>query len=108
MVDTSCEYDDRKVMWVSTDERRMITRMMKLAAQYPDEVEIIARPENNDGCLYMKCPANWLFIRHPRKVEMSEERKEAMREQLRRWRNQPDDLPFDENDEEFDDEEDEE
>ena len=30
-METCCEYTD-SVMWVSTDERRMITRMMKLIA----------------------------------------------------------------------------
>ena len=52
-METCCEYTD-SVMWVSTDERRMITRMMKLIAEHPDETEIIKRPEENDGCLYCK------------------------------------------------------
>lgn len=42
-METCCEYTD-SVMWVSTDERRMITRMMKLIAEHPDETEIIKRP----------------------------------------------------------------
>ena len=60
-METCCEYTD-SVMWVSTDERRMITRMMKLIAEHPDETEIIKRPEENDGCLYCKVPATWLKI----------------------------------------------
>ena len=32
-METCCEYTD-SVMWVSTDERRMITRMMKLIAEH--------------------------------------------------------------------------
>lgn len=55
-METCCEYTD-SVMWVSTDERRMITRMMKLIAEHPDETEIIKRPEENDGCLYCKVPS---------------------------------------------------
>ena len=62
-METCCEYTD-SVMWVSTDERRMITRMMKLIAEHPDETEIIKRPEENDGCLLQStvnvvedCPA---------------------------------------------------
>ena len=69
-METACEYDDRKIMWVSTDEQKWKTRLLKLAEQYPEETEIIRRPENNDGCLYMKCPAKWLSIRPPRKVNM--------------------------------------
>ena len=60
-METCCEYTD-SVMWVSTDERRMITRMMKLIAEHPDETEIIKRPEENDGCLYCKVPSTWLKI----------------------------------------------
>ena len=73
-METCCEYTD-SVMWVSTDERRMITRMMKLIAEHPDETEIIKRPEENDGCLYCKVPSTWLKIAPPVKREMSDEQK---------------------------------
>ena len=74
---TRCEYTD-SVMWVSTDERRMITRMMKLIAEHPDETEIIKRPEENDGCLYCKVPSTWL------KIAPLPERSEAQKEAARR------------------------
>ena len=85
-IETSVGYDDRKIMWVSTDERRMITRMLKLAEQYPEEVQILAMPETNDGCLYMKCPASWLYIRHPKKMNITDEQKAAAAERLRKAR----------------------
>ena len=61
----------------------MITRMLKLAEQYPEEVQILAMPETNDGCLYMKCPASWLVIRHPKRVSLTDEQKAATAERLR-------------------------
>lgn len=76
-METCCEYTD-SVMWVSTDERRMITRMMKLIAEHPDETEIIKRPEENDGCLYCKVPAMWL------KIAPQPARSEAQKEAARR------------------------
>ena len=91
IVETACEYLDDKVMRISTDERRMINRMMKLAEQYPDEVEIIERPETNDGCLYMKCPADWLLIRHPKKMNYTEEQRAAMAERIKNIRVPKDD-----------------
>lgn len=91
IVETACEYLDDKVMRVSTDERRMINRIMKLAEQYPDEVEIIERPETNDGCLYMKCPADWLLIRHPKKMNYTEEQRAAMAERIKNIRVPKDD-----------------
>ncbi len=80
-METCCEYTD-SVMWVSTDERRMITRMMKLIAEHPDETEIIKRPEENDGCLYCKVPAMWLKIAPPVKREFTDEQKEKFRKNL--------------------------
>lgn len=56
-METCCEYTD-SVMWVSTDERRMITRMMKLIAEHPDETEIIKRPEENDGLPLLQSAVN--------------------------------------------------
>ena len=72
-METCCEYTD-SVMWVSTDERRMITRMMKLIAEHPDETEIIKRPEENDGCLYCKVPSTWLKIAPPVKMNKRRQR----------------------------------
>ena len=101
-METSTGYDDRKIMWVSTDERRMITRMLKLAEQYPEEVQILAMPETNDGCLYMKCPASWLVIRHPKRVSLTDEQRAAAAERMRKWR---ENRNADESDEEPEDEE---
>lgn len=91
IVESAFEYDEDKVMRISTDERRMITRLMKLAEQYPDEVEIIERPETNDGCLYLKCPADWLLIRHPKKMNYSDEQRAEMAERMKNIRVPKDD-----------------
>lgn len=86
-METCCEYTD-SVMWLSTDERRMITRMMKLIAEHPDETEIIKRPEENDGCLYCKVPAMWLKIAPPVKREMSDEQKAAASQRMQKLNEQ--------------------
>ena len=86
-METCCEYTD-SVMWVSTDARRMITRMMKLIAEHPDETEIIKRPEENDGCLYCKVPSTWLKIAPPVKREMSDEQKAAASQRMQKLNEQ--------------------
>ena len=86
-METCCEYTD-SVTWVSTDERRMITRMMKLIAEHPDETEIIKRPEENDGCLYCKVPSTWLKIAPPVKREMSDEQKAAASQRMQKLNEQ--------------------
>ena len=85
-MEVACEYDDRKIMWVSADEKKMINRMLKLKEQYPDKVEILRMPETNDGCIYAKCPAEWLSIRPPKKMNYTEEQREANAERLRKAR----------------------
>ena len=81
-METQCGYLDYKVMWVSTDEKKWINRLLKLAAQHPDEVTIRALPDENDGCLYLKCPAEWLKIAPPRRLNLTEEQRIARVEAL--------------------------
>lgn len=69
-------------------QRRMITRMMKLIAEHPDETEIIKRPEENDGCLYCKVPSTWLKIAPPVKREMSDEQKAAASQRMQKLNEQ--------------------
>ena len=85
-METACEYLDNKVMWVSTDERKWITRLLKIAKEHPDEVEIIRLPEDNDGCLYLKCPASYLKISPPIKRNMTEEQRIASSERMKLMR----------------------
>lgn len=76
-METACGYLDDKVMWVSTDEKRMINRLLKIADEHRDEVEILAIPEENDGCLYLKCPADWLKITPPRHLNLTDDQRVA-------------------------------
>lgn len=86
-METNCEYTD-KTMWVSTDERWLINRLLRFKEQRPNEVEIIAYPENNDGCLYCKVPADWLKITPPAKRELTEEQKAKAKERMENmWKN---------------------
>ena len=85
-METACEYLSDKVMWVSTDEDKWKRRFLKWAEEYPEEVTIKRRPEENDGCLYLSCPATWLRIRPPIKRNMTEEQRKANTERLRRAR----------------------
>lgn len=81
-METCCEYTD-KTLFVSSDHQKWINRIRKLSEQYPDEVTIKNRPEENDGCICATMPSEWLRISPPRKVEMSEEQKAELSERLR-------------------------
>lgn len=81
-METCCEYTD-KTLFVSSDHQKWINRIRKLSEQYPDEVIIKNRPEDNDGCICATMPSEWLRISPPRKVDLSEERKAELSERLR-------------------------
>ena len=85
-METCFNYCDTKKGFFSSDERKWINRIEKLIEEYPDQIRVIARPETNDGCIYVELPAEWLKIQPKRKVEMTEEQKDVLRERLARLR----------------------
>lgn len=82
-METACGYLDDKVMWVSTDEQKWITHLMKLKKEHPDEVSIVQEPKRNGGCLYLKCPASWLKIQPPFKRNLSDEQRAILSERMK-------------------------
>lgn len=81
-METCCEYTDKERMYLSTDERRLITRILRFYEKHPDDVTILKRPEENDGCLYCIVPPSWLKITPPVKREMTEEQRRASSERM--------------------------
>jgi len=84
-METACEYTD-ETMVVSTDERWLINRILKFKEQRPDDITIIRLPENNDGCLYCKMPANWLKISPPAKRNLTDEQRKEIGQRLQNCR----------------------
>ena len=70
---------------VTLSQGRYKTKVEKLAKERPDECKILAR--NLDGTILAHVPTSWVKISPPRKVEMSENRKEELRKQLANARN---------------------
>lgn len=67
------------VAFFSSNEKKWINKIYALAKQYPDECIIIAEPQNNDGTIYCKLPQKWLAIHIPRKLNLTDEQREARR-----------------------------
>lgn len=82
-METCCEYLDDKVMWVSSDQQKMINKVRKLAEQFPTQVNIKCQPEQNDGCIYATMPADWLKLTPPRHIEMTDEQRKAASERMK-------------------------
>ena len=87
LIETSIEYVtiDNYATFCS-GERKWITKINKLQEQYPNEVQIIIPPENNGGIVLAHIPKSWLKVSPPKKVNMTEERKQQLAENLKRVR----------------------
>ena len=92
-METCFNYCDKDHGFFSSDEQKWINKIRKLKEQYPEEIRIIAEPETNDGCIYCELPTSWLKIQPKRKIELTEEEKDALRERLARGRQASSELP---------------
>lgn len=87
MSETSCTYSNGSALYFSSDERRWINKIRKLKEEYPDQIEILAEPEANDGCIYCTVPSAWLKIKPPvKRAPLSEEQKTQARERMMKAR----------------------
>ena len=82
-METACSYTDDWA-WFSSDERKWVTKIRKLAEQYPDKVIIKRQPEDNDGCIYAKVPASWLKIQPKYTRNYSDEQRAIYAEMARK------------------------
>ena len=85
-METCINYTDKEKAWVSSDERRWITKIRKLAEQKPDDVTIIRQPEENDGCIYATLPVCWVEIRAKTRRELSDEERLVLADRLAKMR----------------------
>lgn len=93
-METSFSYCEKDYAFFSTDERKWITKIRKLAIQHPDKVTILASPETNDGCLYCKIPASWMKIQPKRTLELTDEQRKAIAERFAATRNKSEEEYF--------------
>lgn len=71
-METCFNYVDKDLGYFSSDERRFITKIRKLKQKFPEQVQIIAEPENNDGCIYCSLPSTWLKVVPKREISPEE------------------------------------
>lgn len=74
--------DNKHKATVTLHGMRLRNKVMKLAEEYPDEVEVRREPDENGGFLVAKIPVKWVKIAPPRRLELTDEKKEELRERL--------------------------
>lgn len=85
-METAYSYSGGDFAYFSSDERKWKDRIKKMAAEHPDEVTVIRQPEENDGCIYVKLPVNWINIKPKRHRFVSDEERTALIERLAKLR----------------------
>lgn len=84
-METCINYCEPGFAFMSSDERRWINAIHKLAKEKPDDVVIINEPDTNGGFIYAKFPQKWVRVRPPRNVSISDERREFLRKNLMKY-----------------------
>ena len=82
-MDTCINYCDPGWAYVSSDERRWISHIRKLADRRPDECVILKEPEENGGFIYAKFPPRWARILPPKEMNLTEEERAKRAERMR-------------------------
>ena len=81
--ETCYEQDaDNAYGYITTNETVWIRKILRLAEENPDQVVIENHPEENYGYLVAHVPQVWFVIRPPKKMNLSEEQKEALRDRM--------------------------
>lgn len=91
-METCFEYIDKEDAYFSSDERKWIARIRKLAEKFPDKVVILKQPEENDGCIYARLPQNFMKIAPKRAVNYTDEQIAMLTERLKSIRKTASDL----------------
>lgn len=89
-IETCINYCEVDKAFVSSNERRWITKVLKLAQEHPDEVTILKKPEDNNGVIYARFPAKWARISPPKKMHMTDERRAKLAENFQQYRRSKD------------------
>lgn len=90
MADTTWGENENAIEWLDNRQKATVTlhggrlknRVLRLAEEYPDDVEIRREPDENGGFLVAKIPAKWVKITPPRRLELTDEQKEELMARL--------------------------
>lgn len=82
-METCINYCWTECAYVSSDERRWINRVRKLAEEHPEQVKILREPQENDGCIYATVPVKWVRVTPPKKVALTDEQRQKLSDRFK-------------------------
>ena len=81
-METCINYCQPGWAYMSSDERRWVSRLRKLATERPEECVILKQPEDNGGFIYCKFPQKWARVNPTRQIVMDDEKRANLRRNL--------------------------
>ena len=85
-METCINYCEPGWAYMSSDERRWISHLRKLADAHPDECVIIKQPEDNGGFIYCRFPQKWARVNPTRQIVMDDEKRANLCKNLQKIR----------------------
>lgn len=73
-----------------SSETKWINKILKLHESHPNDVDIREYPEDNQGMILAHVPKNWFKLSPPRKVNYTNEQREAAAERMKNARSKKD------------------
>jgi len=82
--ETAVEYlSTDATLWFTSNEKKWITKIMRLKESHPELVEILREPSENGGYLYARLPKDWLRVAPPRSLSLTDEERRVRAERMR-------------------------
>ena len=72
--------DGQKTATVTVHSQKQKTALLRLAKAHPDKVKVVVHPRGNGGFLVAHLPVSWIQFRAPMKRDLTDERREELRE----------------------------
>ncbi|MBR2824582.1 MAG: hypothetical protein IKE24_12970 [Clostridia bacterium] len=86
-METCFNWVDDGLCFASSDDRHWIAVIRRAARDNPEDVTILAEPQDNDGCIYAKMPTNYIHVYKPRKkVDLTDEQRAEVVDRLKKNR----------------------
>lgn len=85
-METCINYCEPGWAYMSSDERRWINKIQRLAESHPEECVILKKPEDNGGFIYARFPQKWARVSPPVKRIMTDEQRAEVAERFAKAR----------------------
>lgn len=82
LIETAINWTD-ETAHMSSNDRKVIKRMLQLYETHPDEIRILQSPEVNGGYLLADIPARCVKLAFPRKRTLTDNQRIACAERLK-------------------------